>query len=205
MYKYYWIAYKLLIERRLITLNHKHVSPALYPLVWTLRNRSSGRCCTRLNPRSQKGARVQIFVRACDLKCRWASRAAISRLSATAIPRTPKLQPFRRFHSPFVGERDRKGKEGEQANIRFRFKLSNWISATETLRSGPKFTKRVRNANRGGEDRDRAERIGLFESSLDFQSCLQTCANIASTARTSLVFIDTLSVCSSRKSTSIST
>lgn len=91
------------------------------------------------------------------------------------------------------GEGEGREEKGQASNIRF--KLSNWISATEALGSSPKFAKRARNANRDGEDRDWAERIGLFESSLDFQSRLQTCAVIASAACTSPVSLGTLSAC----------
>lgn len=76
------------------------------------------------------------------------------------------------------GDGDGMGERREEERRRasnIRFKLSNWISATEALGSGPKFAKRARNANRDGEDRDRAERIGLFERSLDFQSRWRTC------------------------------
>lgn len=71
-----------------------------------------------------------------------------------------------------------KEREREKAGSNIRFKLSNWISAPEALGSGSKFAKRARNANRDGEDRYWAEQIGPFERSLDFQSRLQTCANI---------------------------
>lgn len=129
---------------------------------------------------AERRPRVQIFVQACDLKCRWASRAAISCLDAAATLRATRLQPLCCFHSPFVGraiqwERER---EREKAGSNIRFKLSNWIFAPEALGSGSKFAKRARNANRDGEDRYWAERIGPFERSLDFQSRLQTCANI---------------------------
>lgn len=84
------------------------------------------------------------------------------RYSARYETATPSLFPFSVRYP--TGERER----ARASNIRF--KLSNWISAPEALGSSPKFAKRVRNANRDSEDRDWAERIRLFERSLDFQS-----------------------------------